>query len=209
MANIPGTLQQGFLSQGPLLFFVKNRRHRLVGVLIPITTFTIVLAISSWELAKATREAPWWVIVWLCCVIVVFAYAELHLILVTFHMIRPGPALVLYDEGIHDRRVSKGVIHWKEISRMWHQRMMLHDWWMLYFYARNPAMVRRQMRLIHRLPSLIRQLAGRGTFVVNFHNLDPGADAALSYIISKLCEHGADPGFPAILKNQAESQSID
>jgi len=73
---------------------------------------------------------------------------------------------------------------------------------MLHFYARNPAGVRRRLRLIHRLPSLIHQFTGRGSFIVNFVHLSPGPDAAVRYINLKLSEHGADPAQPRAVRSE-------
>ncbi|HEV8293086.1 MAG TPA: STM3941 family protein [Tepidisphaeraceae bacterium] len=203
MSDILGTVRQSSPPQGPLLFFVDKRRRRVTEAMIVLGMLTILLALFSWGFARVAGQAPWWAILFLSCVIVLFAYTDVQLILNAFHLIRPGPALILYEEGIHDRRVSKSIIPWNEIRQMRHQKI-LHDWWMLYFYARNPTVIRRRLRLIHRLPSLISQLTGRGTFMVKFHSLNPGADTALRYLILKLCEHGADPGFPASVENQPQ-----
>ena len=205
MSKAPATDPDAAFAEGPLLFYVKNRRRCIAHAFLASIIVAIPIALLSWASWNFAFHGPQWVVLPVGSLAAFFGYNELLLILNTFQLIKPGPAVVISEEGIRDRRLTRGVIRWQEITRMRRGEIM-PDRWLLNFYVSQPAELRRKLRVIQMLPSLLRQLLGCGHFTLNFTGLDADADAAVRYVILQLAAHGTDPAFPPIVQNQSGSQ---
>src|SRR5881394_72423 len=155
--------------QGPLLFFVRNRPRRIINAAIIFIALAIPLVIFSWNIHKLATPRISWEFLLAAAIIVFLAHRELVLIVSRFHLLKPGPTLVLYEEGIYDRRLTDQIIPWDEITRMQKSET---DPWLYLFYVSKPSDRRGTLRLIQRFPSLIRHLLGRGTFALDFSGLE-------------------------------------
>lgn len=165
---------------GPLLFFVRNRPGRIINAILILIGLMVPLAVFSLNLHNlATPRISWGFIV-AAALIAVLAYCVVVLAVSRFHLLKPGPPLVLYEEGIYDRRLSEQIISWNEISRISRSESSpcLYS-----FHVSDPGGRRRTLRLIHRLPSLMGQLLGRGTFAVDFAGLEGELEPALRFMV--------------------------
>src|SRR5438045_3617336 len=185
--------------QGPLLFFVRNRPRRIINAAVIFIALAIPLAIFSWNIHKLATPRVSWEFLLAAAIIALLTYRELILIVSRFHLLKPGPTLVLYEEGIYDRRLSDQIIPWSEITRM--QRSGT-DPWVYFFYLSNPSRRRKTLRRIHRLPSLIRQLMGRGSFAVDFDGLEGEMEAALRFVVYHLEEGSSEVDKPENSQDQ-------
>src|SRR5216117_70482 len=98
--------------QGPLLFFVRDRPRRIVNAAFIFIALAIPLAIFSWNIHKLATPRISWEFLLAAAIIALLLYRELILIVSTFHLLKPGPTLVLYEEGIHDWRLTDQIIPW-------------------------------------------------------------------------------------------------
>src|SRR5258706_3794041 len=113
--------------QGPLLFFVRDRRRRIVNAALIFIALAIPLVIFSWNIHKLAKPRISWEFLLAAAIIAFLIYRELILIVTRFHLLKPGPTLVLYEEGIYDRRLGDQIIPWTEITRI--QRSQTDPWW--------------------------------------------------------------------------------
>ena len=190
--------------QGPLLFFVRNRRRRIINAAIIFIALAIPLAVFSWNIHKLATPRISWEFLLAAAIIAFLLHRELILIVSRFHLLKPGPTLVLYEEGIYDRRLTDQIIPWSEITRM---RRSENDPWLYLFYVSNPSRRRRTLRMIHRLPSLIRQLMGRGTFALDFAGLEGEMEPALRFIVYHLEAESPDVENLQMIENEPREGS--
>jgi len=194
------------LPTGPLLFFVRNRPRRMVNAAIIFIALAIALAIVSWNIPKLATPRISWEFFLAAAIIAFLVYYELVLVVSKFHLLKPGPTLVLYEAGIYDRRLSDQIIPWDEITRMQRSKT---DPWSYFFYVDNPTARRRTLRRFHRFPSLIRQLLGRGTFALDFAGLEGEMEPALRFIVYHLEEQSSDDEMPQKTENAATEEPND
>src|SRR5258706_5090208 len=192
--------------QGPLLFFVRNRPRRIINAALIFIALAIPLLIFSWNIHKLATPRISWEFLLAAAIIALLIYRELILVVSRFHLLKPGPTLVLYGEGIYDRRLGDRIIPWSEITRMQRSRT---DPWLYLFYVSKPSGRRKTLRLIHRLPSLIRQLLGRGSFTVDFAGLEGEMEAALRFVVYHLEEGSSEIEKPENSENQPQEKSND
>jgi len=192
--------------QGPLLFFVRDRRRRIINAALIFIALAIPLVIFSWNIHKLATPRISWEFLLAAAIIALLIYRELILVVSRFHLLKPGPTVVLYEEGIYDRRISDQIIPWSEITRMQRSRT---DPWVYFFHVSNPSGRRKTLRLIHRLPSLIRQLMGRGSFAVDFAGLEGEMEAALRFVVYHIEEGSSEVEKPEVSENQPLEKSND
>jgi len=170
-------------TQLPLLFFVDNRRRRILLMVIMLIGLSVPITYVSWAIHKAANSQRWWALVLFALVLVLLASAVIVLVRGTYQLIKPGPVLIIYEEGFHDRRLSRRMIRWSQITMM-RQKEFLPKHFVLCFEVDKSAELWRQLSSVSGAKALLHRFTGQGSFIINFAGLGGDAESAMTAIFA-------------------------
>jgi len=134
---------------------------------------------------KAATLRHWWVVVFFASLVLFFSIFLVAVIYAAFQMMKPGPVLIIYEEGIYYRVVSEKIIPWGQISRIWKKLWPSGDSDICFELARH-ASSRRNLRFCWRTMLTFGRLLGPGTFSISFGELSGDATAAIACIFARI-----------------------
>ena len=184
------TAQASAASQLPLLFFVKNRRPMICFISVGVIILGLPIAFFSSGIPDAINRRWWSAVALFASIDIVLGCGLICSLLRAYQMIRPGPVLIIYEQGIHDRRLGKRIIPWGDISILW-QKVFLFEHLMVCFEVAKTAEIRRNMSLLRRLACFLNRQFGFGSFCVDFSHLNGDAEVAITCIVAQV--KGANP----------------
>lgn len=171
--------------QLPLLFFVKSRRRQIVLPAVISICYLTAIAIFARGIHNAATLRHWWAIVLFASLVLFFSLFFVAVIYAAFQMMKPGPVLIVYEDGIYYRIASEKIIPWSQISRMWKKLWPTGDSDICFELATD-AQSRRNLRLFWRTTSKLGWLMGPGTFSISFGGLSCDTRPAISCIFARV-----------------------